>query len=478
MIAAFRLLALVLLGLSATMIAPGAIALGSGNLRVLEGFAFGAMGAGFVGGLLLLALRGRVERFDRVDMLKAALILWIVVPPFAAVPLASATSTHFDAWIEAVSAFTTTGSTVFETVGDLPMSIVLWRGMLQGLGGALTLIVLLLAIAPLALGGLPLKPVPLADSPGASIRDRFAAALRLVLPTYGGATLACFVALAMAGVPAIEALALAFATLSTGGMMPVDGGIATFGAPVIAPVLTIFLFIGATSFLWHRQVLRLDRGSHSRHREAAYIAGASLLVGGIALWVTIGRGPELGIGDALLVGTSLVSGTGIGPTPGAFGPLPVSLVILMVILGAGSFSPAGGLSFYRTGGMLVQSWRELLRLIHPHSMRPARIGGQIYDMQLMKAIWSALLVSIVTLAVIALAAAATGLPFEAALPFAATQLANAGPFYDPAALGIANVPPFHALPESSKLVAAIAMTIGRVEMLALLALVHLAYWRP
>jgi len=174
---------------------------------------------------------------------------------------------------------------------------------------------------------------------------------------------------------------------------------------------------------------------------------------------------------------SLISTTGYETRNGGLALLPLPLVVMLVFVGGGSFSTAGGIKYYRFGAMLTQSYRDLMRLLYPHGIRPARFGSQPYDMQLMKAIWSHLVVIVVLLGVVALAVSGEATDYEGALLATVAAFSNIGPLYDTAwSAGLREWQLFADFGGFTKLILALTMILGRIEVLAVLGIVNGAIW--
>jgi len=178
-------------------------------------------------------------------------------------------------------------------------------------------------------------------------------------------------------------------------------------------------------------------------------------------------------------GASLVATSGIESRSGVFSLLPLPLILFVALLGGSAYSTSGGFKHYRVGGMIVQSWSELDRLIYPNAVRPSRFGSQRYDLQLMKAIWSFFVVAVLVIALATIAVAASGIPFEAAFTSTISSFATAGPVYNSGwqPPGGTPWPEFAQFPDSAKLTLMLVMLLGRLEVLAIIGIFSLNFWR-
>jgi trk system potassium uptake protein TrkH len=216
------------------------------------------------------------------------------------------------------------------------------------------------------------------------------------------------------------------------------------------------------------------------HRESYYVIGLSMLVGilfslAIADLLYMAR-PADALRYGLFAGISIVTTTGFESWPNIFDFLPLGIVMLVAFMGAGTMSTGGGIKLYRFGGMFMQSMHELKRLVYPHSVRSTRFGSQPYDMELMKGMWAS---AIGGLAVVSIAAAALSLnlpSFDGSALAAIAAFSNIGPIY-PGVSGGEVLPHYGELNSLSLIVLMAVMILGRIETIALLALLSVAYWR-
>lgn len=436
----------------------------------------------FGAGAVYLAVRNRAGRLDRLAAYGLLILLWAGVPLVAAVPIAATTSLGpVHAWLEAVSAFTTTGPVRIHEIGDVPRATLGWLLTLQWAGGLLTLVGFVAVLGPAGLGGLPDRSAR-ANLLAATQQTTLDDALRLVLPIYLGATLLCTLALLLMGVRLFDALGLAGAALSTGGLLPDADGVAAYGHFGIKAVLIVFMLIGGTSVLWHRMLLtrriRLALGQYENIMVFIFCGGLGIAAAAIGFRAAGGgTSVPLALEDGLFAAVSLVTTSGIEPHAGAFASLPVTLVLAIIFIGGASFSTAGGIKIYRAGVMVLQSLRELERLVHPSAVHPRRLGQQNVTLQMMKAIWIMFGVACSSIAALSVALSPAMPSFEAAFVAVMAALSNIGPVYAAGWQPDVNWPEWGALPVYAQTILALAMILGRLEILVVLGLANFALWR-
>jgi trk system potassium uptake protein TrkH len=485
MLGVLHLLSQILGGLAFAMLVPAAVALVGGDAEAAESFLLVTGLTGFVAGAIFFALKGRRWRLSRVAAMALMLSAWVLPPFIAAIPIsAGARVDYLSALFEAVSGYTTTGATALPSIDALSPAIVFWRAELQWLGGLITLLSVATILAPAGVGGLTNQNVALLGPASEGGLSRSFATARTVAIMYAAATALCFGLLVIGGIPAFEAICIAFATISTGGFMPGDGSLAVYGSAFVELVVMLFMLIGATSIVWHRMIVQGRWPLVLAHRESYWVIGVALLAGFAfaAAFAAGGSGlPDWSVATTLrhgvFVGVSIVSTTGFEPWPGALAALPVAAVAALGIIGGGTMSTAGGIKFYRIGGMFVQSMDELRRLIYPHSVRSTHFGSQPYDIQLMKAIWTSAAVALALVAAATLLLSLNHPAFHGGALAAISAFSNVGPLYSAAWDASLGWPDYASFDPFSKLVMIITMIVGRVEAVALLILTSLAYWR-
>jgi len=478
MIGVFQILSLAMAVLACALLVPAAIALAAGGGNA-ENYLVVAVLVGFVAVATLLALQGRSRRLSRVGWFVLVVAAWAILPLIAAVPITLSTNVDYlTAVFEAASGLTTTGATVFATLAEVDPATVFWRAELQWLGGLATLITFAIILAPAGLGGLSNRGLTMISGFGEAGPGRVGHAVREIGVVYSVATAGCVVLLIVGGVPAFDAVCLALSTVSTGGFVPADGGIAAYRNPFAEFVVASFMLVGATSIVWQRMVMERRRTILAEHRETYWVVGVALAVGFVYAAVFAGgEGILAALGEGLFTGIALVSTTGYETRPAAMGALPHPFVVFVALGGGAALSTAGGIKYQRIVAMLAQSWHELKRLIFPHSVRGSRFAGQPYDLAVMKAIWANLALSLAVIMAAALLLSLSLPDVDAALVAAIAAFANIGPLYSPDWAGSGDWPSFAAFDQSAKLVAVVTMILGRIEVVVLFAAINIAYWR-
>lgn len=487
MASAIYYLAALGLFMASSLIAPVLIAVFASEFDVaLRLMLYLALGV-FLFVAILFSLRGRHRQENRITGYLIAVLIWVVTPIYAAVPLADIAGMSFlDAVFETVSGLTTTGASVIRDVEQLPKALIFWRSQVQWTGGLLTLLTVLLLLAPSGIGGLPANHASsILHLSAWTSRSKTLISVIVITRVYLATTAACFVALVIVGEQPFVAITLSMMALSTGGLLPQSGDLLSMVGQAATVILALFLVVGATSIFWQRMVLTWQVRELVRHRESYAIILVCLvlaLVIASLLYAAAGSSDVLSPSAAMIEGmfnaASLISTNGVETREGVFALLPVILVVFLVIIGGGTFSTSGGMKYYRMGGMLGQSLREIRRLIYPNAVSSSRIGSQAYSPELLVAIWSYFTVAILSLAFFTVFLNLAGLQFNAALMATVAAFSNVGPLYNSTwvALGDPAWPAYADMAVSAKIALMILMILGRLEILVVLGVFNIKYW--
>ena len=471
--------------LSGSTLLPSLIAFGTGETLIgFQMLLYGSLG-GFLCVSVLLAISGRPVGIERRSAALLVVVSWIIFPVLVAIPLSDLTDlTFLESLFQSASSFTTTGSLVFGNPEIVPKSIMFFLAQLQWMGGLATLITFILVLSPWEIGGLP-KIGSVSDA--ASI---IASEYRLVkfcgrlFRAMLALTLLCFVLLLLAAVPVYEAAILSFTALSTGGIVPVADGLDLMLGDAGMIIMSFFLLLGATSIFWQRHLVNLRISELIQHRESYFVIAVWFVLSIILayrLMETSGAGDSgiqlHSITEGMMNAASVVSTSGIQTRPGVFALLVPTLVLLLVLMGGGCFSTAGGLKYFRIGGVFSHSQHELNRLIYPSSVPPKSFGGTDLSVEFMKGIWGFFSIWLVTLGFLTFLMTLSGLNFQSGFTAIVAALSNAGPLYG-SFWDVANAERWPAYADMNGLqlgVLTFAMIVGRLEIIVLFASLALVF---
>ena len=406
-------------------------------------------------------------------------LAWVVVALFSALPLAFSELdlSAADAVFEAMSGITTTGSTVIVGLDTAPPGILLWRAILQWLGG-IGIIVMGTAILPiLSVGGMQLVRTESSDLSEKILprAAQFAAAIGLI---YLSLTLVCAVLYWYAGMNLFDSAAHAMTTIATAGYSTKDASIGWFASPLIEWIAIVFMILGALPFVLYIQLTNGSPGPLLRDAQVRWFLGVVTAVGcTIALWigVTSGLPPVDALRHALFNTVSVITTTGYASTDyGLWGTFPFITLFFLMSVGGCTGSTAGGIKIFRFTVLYAVARGQAVRLIRPHGVFVPIFNGRPLGDAAAISVLAFIFLFGLCFVVLAILLGLLGLDYVTAMSGALTALANVGPGLGPEIGPAGN---FAGLPEAAKWLLSAAMLLGRLELFTVLILFAPSFWR-
>jgi trk system potassium uptake protein TrkH len=472
-----HVLGLLLLALGAAMWLPAAADayVGSPNASA---FVAGALATLTAGGLLVFANRGGALELNVRQAFVLTNLAWIALSLFGALPFLFGLDgiTLAAAVFEAVSGLTATGATVLVGLERMPPGVLLWRALLQALGGV-GVVMMALAILPfLRVGGMQLFRTESSDRRD-KIVPRPGQFAGLIFGIYGVLMSLCAIAYWIAGMAPFEALLHAFTTVSTAGFGTRDSSFVEFPAGCLV-VATVFMTLGAFPFVVFIRAARGEPQAIWRSSQVRAFLGFLFAVAlALAIWLAATR--EMGVLDALLHAAfsvvSIVTTTGfISVDYQLWGPFAALVFFFLSFVGGCTGSTTGGLKIFRFQLLWGLLRRVLHRLTLPHGVFRLRYEDRPVSEDVLESAVAFVFAYMGTVLALTLALAALGLDYVTSLSAAATAVGNVGP-----GLGDVVGPggTFAPLPDAAKWLLALGMLLGRLELFTMFALFSRRFWR-
>ncbi len=433
-----------------------------------------------VGLIFWLPFRKKQYNLHRREGFLIVVIFWLLLSILGASVFVHALGFNYvDAFFESVSGLTTTGATVITGLDKLQPSILFYRQELQWFGG-MGLIMLAVAIMPmLGIGGMKMY---LAETPGPmkeeKMTPRIVHSAKLLWAIYTGLTFICAVAYWLAGMSVFDAVAHSMTTLSTGGFSTHDASMGYFDSGVIDAIAIFFMLLGGINFSVH--YMAIHRKSLKYYFQNTEVVIFLLFVFFMIIFVTLtlhltshdGSFTEELTNVAFEI-VSVVTSTGFGLADFSVWPLflPVLMIFISFVGGCGG-STAGGMKVMRVTMLIKQGWREIKQLIHPKGIFIIKFGGQRVSSSIQQNIWGFFSIYATTFVILMLLMMAVAeVDQVTAFSAIATSMNNLGP-------GLGEVTQtFASINSGGKIIAAIAMLLGRLEVFSILVLLHPAFWR-
>ena len=431
------------------------------------------------GGLMALACANSVAggmRLRQIFILTT--VVWVVLPLFGALPFVwgSTEASFTDAYFEAMSGLTTTGSTVFDGLDEMPAGLLLWRSMLQWFGGIGIIVVAMAFLPELRVGGMQIFRSEAFETDG-KVLPRAAEIASRISIVYLGLTIACGLGYLGAGLSVFEATNHAMTTIATGGFSTHDASFNAFrgGAEYVA---TAFMILASLPFVRYVQLLAgSGRPLVLDSQVRAFMASLLVVVLVLVLYrlIAMGGAFELAVREALFNITSIMTGTGYASTDyQLWGPFPVAVFFFIGLVGGCAGSTCCSVKIFRYQ-LLVKAVANQIRRIHsPHGVYQLKYAGRPLGEDVISSVTVFLTMFFVTLGVVAVLLSATGLDLVTSVSGAATAIANVGP-----GLGETIGPSgnFGDLNTVAKWILLSAMLVGRLELMVVFVLFTSRFWR-
>jgi len=465
--------------LSAAMIVPFLLDLHDGRRESARAF----LSTGFIG-IVAGSVMAMAARGDNSNLsVRAGFILtagsWAVLALWAAIPMrySGIGLDWTDAIFESMSGLTTTGATVITGLDTQPRGLLMWRAILQWIGG-IGIIVTAMAVWPLlGVGGMQLFRLESSDN-SEKILPRAAQIAAAIAALYLGLTVLCALCYSAVGLSAFDSIAHAMTTIATGGYSTRDASIGAFldeGGDLVA---LVFMIVAALPFVAWLVALR---GRPSALWNDPQVRGfltlvvVSTVVLTVLLMVTGVHGNESSWRFAAVNTVSVITGTGYATADfNAWGPIAQASLFALMFAGGCAGSTTCSVKIFRYQIAILAIRRHLVSLVHPNAITPMRYGNQVVSQQTVYSVLGFLFAFILIFIVSAIILNAMGLDTVTALSGAATSLANVGPGLGPM-IGPAGT--FQPLPDPAKWVMTANMLIGRLEVITVLVFLTPRFWK-
>ncbi|MCA8869829.1 MAG: TrkH family potassium uptake protein [Rhodobacteraceae bacterium] len=464
--------------LGLTMIVPMLMDLADGNAH-WPNFAISGFLSCLCGGALAIATANsrKVGLTVRQTFLLTTSI-WLILPIFGGLPfMFGATEARFiDAFFEGMSGMTTTGSTVFSGLDDLPRGLLLWRGLLQWFGGVGIIVVAMVFLPELKVGGMQIFRTESFETFG-KILPRAAEMARSISGIYVGLTIACVAAYLAVGLQPFDAVVHALTTLSTGGFSTYDASFGTFQGPA-EYVASVFMILASMPFTRYVQFVAGSARPLWRDVQVRdFLAVISVFVLVITLFRIVFNGDHMehSFREALFNVTSIISGTGYASVDyQLWGHFPIVLFFLVGLIGGCAGSTCCSVKVFRYRLLMVSLWSQMRKIHSPSGIFRPQFDGRTVSEDVLSSVMAFFILFMVSLAVLSALLAMTGLDMITSISGAATALANVGP-----GLGDQIGPSgnFAGLNDTAKWLLIFAMLLGRLELMSVFVLFSFSFWR-
>ncbi len=433
-------------------------------------------------GLLLKGKgRGAENSLSRRDAYLVVTLTWVVYSLLGTLPflVGGYLNSLADAYLEAMSGFTSTGATVFDDVERLPHGILFWRSLIQWVGG-LGIVFFTVALLPSLVGGSVKVFSAESSAPlRAKLHPRLSTTAKWIWSIYVTLTVACTVAYWLGGMSFFDSLNHAMCTTPTGGFSTRNDSFGYYDSPYLEYMCSLFTFLSGANFaLLYAVVLKRRVGELAKNSEFKFYLGAVLvftLFVAIQLFNECGYQFEEAFRKALFQVVTLMTSTGFCSDDTALWPAVTWGVLLVcMFMGGCSSSTGGGVKQVRLVMLFQIVKNELRQILHPKAVLPVRVNGVNVPIQERVTLLAFLGVYLGLLLAQTFAMVAVGIDLGNALTISFSSLGNAGP-----SLGTLSGMDlsWSALPDVAKWITSLSMLLGRLEIFTVLVIFTPGFWK-
>tara|TARA_Y100000590_G_scaffold469720_1_gene659326 strand:+ start:18 stop:1460 length:1443 start_codon:yes stop_codon:yes gene_type:complete len=463
----------IILGLS--MIAP-----------ILAQFFYDEIDSGFIGSAIVtvvfgvLFLLSNLDHDKKISLPQAFLLTalsWLSIAIFGSLPFifSEINLSTTDAFFESMSGITTTGSTIITNLNETPRSILLWRGMLQWLGG-IGIIVMAITLMPLMnIGGMQLFVISTSNTPEKILPKSKEIALRLIL-VYSVLTFICAIFYKIFGMNFFDSIVHSMTTIATGGFSNYNDSIGHFDSSLIELTSIIFIILGSIPFIAYIKYLNGDKKiffNDTQIKTFFKIVIFSILL--MYLYLLIKNQNISDIRSITFNVISILTGTGyVTQNFSEWGQFPLIYFLILMFIGGCAGSTACGIKIFRVQILFQFISVQLKKIIYPRGIFKIKYENSNVDEKFLASIISFIFLYIVIFFLITALLSTSGLDLTTSISAAATSISNVGP-----GLGEIIGPNgnFSNLSDFSKWILSLAMILGRLELFAVLVLFIPSFWR-
>ena len=443
-------------------------------------FLLSALVTAFIGTLLVLT---NLEENKKLNLQQAFLLTtlsWLGIAIFGCLPflLSNLNLSFVDAFFESMSGITTTGSTIITNLDDAPKSILIWRAILQWLGG-IGVIVMAITILPLLnIGGMQLFRMESSDTTE-KILPKTREITLIISIIYLALTFTCGISYWAVGMNIFDSIAHSMTTIATGGFSTYSGSIGHFQNPRIEIISIIFIILGSIPFIAYLKFVKGDKKiffKDAQIKGLIYILIISILL--MFLYLMLSN-KEYSFSENLRISTfnvvSVLSGTGyVTADFSSWGNFPLIFFLFLMFIGGCAGSTTCGIKIFRfqiLGHFIIN---QIKKLVYPHGVFSIKYNNEKINDTFIYSIITFIFLYFFIFFILAALLSVNGLDFITAISGSASAISNVGP-------GLGNVigpnGNFSDLPNFSKLSLSLGMLLGRLELFAVLVLFFPSFWK-
>ena len=455
-------------------------------IPVIVQFIYGQIDSSFFGASIVTIVFGTLFFLSNLDhekklSLQQAFLLtalsWLSIAIFGSLPFifSDLGFSITNAFFESMSGITTTGSTIISNLENMPKSILLWRAILQWLGG-IGIIVMAITLMPIMnVGGMQLFKISNNDSSEKILPKSKEIALRLIY-IYSGLTILCAITYKIFGMNFFDSITHSMTTIATGGFSNYNQSIGFFNSIAIETSAMIFIILGSLPFIVYIKFLNGNKSifiSDTQVKTFLKIIFLSIII--LSLYLSFNKSTSFDLRSIFFNVISILTGTGyVNAQFDDWGSFPLILFLALMFIGGCAGSTTCGIKIFRFQILYSFVINQLKKIIFPKGIFVLKYDKNPIDNKFISSIISFIYMYLIIFFLLSALLSLTGLDFITAISGAATSISNVGP-----GLGSIIGPNgnFSSLPDVSKWILTIGMILGRLELFAILVLFLPSFWR-
>ncbi len=433
----------------------------------------------FIGMSLYLGNRTKIHKLSIQQGYLLTVVSWFSVSFIASIPfILSGTITSWDnAIFEAASGISTTGATIISNLDNTPRSILLWRAILNGLGGV-GIVIFAIAMLPfLGIGGMQIFQRENSDF-NDKLMPKISYIAKRIIFIYLFLTIACITSLYFAGMNSFDAICHGIATIATSGMSTKNASIGYFNSPMIETIIMFFMIVGALPLMLYHAII-INHGANSLRLEQAkfFLKILMIYISITTIWLVMNQTYKIpeAIRFASFNVISLTTSTGFSSTDYLnWGAFSSTIFIIFALTGGCTGSTAGSIKIFRWQVIWSYLKRALITTIEPNRVIPVKIGRLTGDSQVVSSVFTFFVAYFFCFVALIVLIAVSGVDFDTAFGSVIACFTNTGPSISPTTGPAGNYASFNAY---CKYILSFAMLLGRLDVLTVLALFTRNFWR-
>ena len=455
-------------------------------IPIIVQFFYSEIDSSFFGSSIVTIIFGTLFFLSNLDHdkklnLQQAFLLtalsWISIAIFGSLPFvfSSIELSITDSFFESMSGITTTGSTIISDLENAPKGLLLWRAILQWLGG-IGIIVMAITLMPIMnVGGMQLFKISSNDSSEKILPKSKEIALRLIY-IYSGLTGLCAITYWIFGMGKFDSLTHSMTTIATGGFSNYNESIGYFNSLPIEVSSMFFIILGSIPFIAYIKFISGNKKIFLNDIQIkTFLKIIIFTVIILSIYLLFSNNENFSLRSIFFNTISILSGTGyVNAEFDSWGSFPITLFLALMFIGGCAGSTACGVKIFRIQILYLFILNQLKKIIYPKGVFVIKYDQSAVDEKFIASIISFIYFYIVIFFILTALLSLTGLDFITAISGAATSISNVGPGLGPI---IGPNGDFSSLPDLSKWILTVGMILGRLELFAILVLFLPSFWK-